>query len=131
MRLFLIKIRRDLKFWLNLGLQKRLKALPEAEIEKKRFQKIRSSLRELLKSIKKQDNENFMTPCWKKFVRQIERMFDSDVPFEFLANPVVLFTMFATVGGEYMKKQLSYIESRLGYDEAARLRKKTEKGESR
>ena len=119
MNFFLIKLRRDIKFILNFFLQLKLSPLRKPQSQK--YGIFKKAFRENLAAVKVYETDRFLTKAWKQFVLNMEKRMLPYPKFNFLSDPVILYTMFATAGGAWIRKQLEFIESRLKKDEIIRL----------
>jgi len=52
----------------------------------------------------------YVTGLWSNYNRNLENIFLPYPTFSFLRNPVIMFTMFATAGGDQLKKEIAYVE---------------------
>lgn len=57
--------------------------------------------------------DKFTTPLWKKFNARLEKILLPIPPFSFLNDPTIMLTMFATAGGDWMKKELAFLKKRI------------------
>lgn len=119
MNFFLIKLRRDLKFIFYYFLQLRLR--PFYNEQKKKYDRLKSGFKENLLGIKKYESGRFFTAAWARFMANAEKRMLPYPKYDFLSNPVVLYTMFATAGGAWMREQIKFIESRIEKEEIKRL----------
>lgn len=58
--------------------------------------------------------DSFTTPLWKKFNSRVEKSLLPIPPFSFLNDPTIMLSMFATAGGSWMRKELNFLEEKMG-----------------
>ncbi|MFW6210553.1 MAG: hypothetical protein ACOC4H_00380 [bacterium] len=107
----LIKGRRMVKGVMNRAAQKEL--AQKKHHQKKEFLGLSAEFEAIYSEINKYDYGKFLTPAWDGFFRKIEKTFLPAPKFSFLSDPVIMLTMFATAGGEWMEKQVLYLENRV------------------
>lgn len=61
-------------------------------------------------NLRNRNIDNFVTPLWEKYNQKLEKAFLPCPTFSFLRNPIIMYTMFATAGGNILEKELVYIE---------------------
>lgn len=59
------------------------------------------------------DMQKFTTPLWKKFNGKVEKALLPIPSFDFLNDPTIMVSMFATAGGKWMNKELKFLESKI------------------
>jgi hypothetical protein len=121
LKYYLNKARRDFKYFLFYKSQKKLKLLSEYKIQKDRYEKLKNEFLNNYLEIKKYDSNKFLNSSWLNFKEKIEKVMLPYPKFNFLSNPIILFTMFATAGGNWMRSQLKFLEERLNEKELYRL----------
>lgn len=72
-------------------------------------------------NLKNEKIDIFVTSLWRKYNQNLEKIFLPYPSFSFLRNPIIMYTMFATAGGEGLKKELAYIEKKIPKDKLKKL----------
>lgn len=81
--------------------------------QKKQFDKM---AQDFSKNYNRLDNfviDKFTTPLWKKFNERLEKILLPVPPFSFLNDPTIMVSMFATAGGDWMKKELVFLKKNI------------------
>lgn len=65
--------------------------------------------------------DRFMTPLWKEFNSKVEKTFLPYPSFHFLNDPTIMVSMFATAGGDWMKKELNFLKERIDEQKLKRV----------
>ena len=63
--------------------------------------------------LRKQKIDEYVTPLWNRYNQNLEKVFLPFPSFSFLRNPIIMYTMFATAGGDTLNKELAYIEKKI------------------
>jgi len=87
------------------------KLLAKSKFEQKeKFNILRKNLSDIYYKLKIGDIDHFLTPFWKEKEDQLEKEIILDIPFSFLRNYNIGYTMFVSAGGKWLKMELKYLE---------------------
>lgn len=108
----LLRILRNKYF--RLRLRKSQMRLAQNKIKQKEvFSKLCGRFSKNYHLLKKYNIDEYTTPLWKKFNIRLEKALLPYPSFSFLEDPTIMFTMFATAGGEWLKKELAFLENKI------------------
>ncbi|HSX40820.1 MAG TPA: putative sugar O-methyltransferase [Candidatus Saccharimonadales bacterium] len=79
--------------------------------QKKDFEQVKIAFAKKYNRICEFNDEKFTTPLWKEFNAKLEKIFLPSPPFDFLQDPTIMRTMFATAGGEWLERELQFLET--------------------
>ncbi len=85
------------------------------------FESVKKQFITDLVKIKSSGETKLINLTWADFNKKVEERFKPEPPFDFLKDPVIMMTMFATAGGSWMKTQLNYLETRFNKNELKAL----------
>ena len=91
--------------------QKRLKQIKQNQ--RAQFDSLVHQFPVYYEYLKRQKIDEYVTPLWKKYNQNLEKIFSPYPSFSFLRNSIIMYTMFATAGGDGLNKELSYIERKI------------------
>lgn len=81
--------------------------------QKRAFYALRSGFSSIYDGLKEHDVKKFTTPLWENFNAELERVFLPDPPFSFLKNETIRDTMFVAAGGNWLNKELAFLEEKI------------------
>lgn len=85
--------------------------------QKIQFYKLREKFFDYYKEINKNNVNRFVTKLWIEYNTKVEKNLLPYPSFSFLQDPTIMLTMFDTAGGEWLKKQISYLEDNISKKE--------------
>lgn len=85
--------------------------------QERAFYALRSGFSSIYGRLKEHDVGKFTTPLWENFNAELERIFLPNPPFSFLKNKIIRDTMFVAVGGNWLKKELAFLEEKISRNE--------------
>ena len=91
--------------------QKQLSALKYYQFEK--FGDLSERFADFYYKINNYDISRFTTPLWEKYNKLLERMFLPRPPFAFLRIPTIKNTMFVSIGGNWMREEIDFLEKKV------------------
>lgn len=81
--------------------------------QKTAFNSLAVSFNEKYQQLKKYHLDDYTTPLWKKYNAKLEKILLPRPPFSFLQDPNIMLTMFDTAGGNWLKKELTFLEKKI------------------
>lgn len=81
--------------------------------QKDKFDKLSVKFLDKYTTLNKHNIDKFTTSLWKSFNSNLEKSLLPSPPFGFLNDPTIMVSMFATAGGDWMIKELKFLESKL------------------
>lgn len=81
--------------------------------QQKTFLHLRRRFPEIHNKLKAYDISRFTIPSWESFNAKFEEVFLPYPPFSFLNDPLIIETMFVTVGGDWMEKEILFLEQKI------------------
>lgn len=82
-------------------------------LQKNRFRILVRKFSKKYRTVKHYDNKLTTIKLWRSFNKKLSEDFLPTPSDNFLRNPLILRTMFASSGGTWLKKQLNYLETNL------------------
>lgn len=89
--------------------------------QKERFDSLAPKLLKKYDQIRGLNIDRFTTSLWKKFNNQIERALLPVPSFSFLNDPTIMVSMFATAGGEWMRRELIFLEKMVNKNKLSKV----------
>lgn len=89
--------------------------------QKQIFENLKKGISDIYYDLKQYDIERFLTPFWNEQNEKLEKELFPDVPFSFLRNSIITYTMFVTSGGEWCKSQLNFLKNNFSSKKLKRL----------
>jgi len=77
------------------------------------FYALRKNFPDIYNKLKNYNGAQFTTPLWENYNKKLEKVFLPCPPFSFLRNPVIMYTMFVDAGGEWLRKELAFLEKKI------------------
>lgn len=90
----------------NLLANKKLEQFKEFSILKRQIPQIYNNLKNF-------DIDHFVEKTWAELLTQLENVLLPDIPFSFLRNNVITYTMFIGSGGDLMKSELKFLKKKV------------------
>ncbi len=72
-------------------------------------------------ALKDCDVQRFVSPVWRAFYGRLARTLLPSPPFGFLNDPMIMKTMFVSMGGRWLQQELALLEARLSQETLRRL----------
>lgn len=89
------------------------KLVAEKSYQKKAYDQISKDFEKNYNKLNNFNIDSFTTPLWKKFNSQVGKSLLPAPPFSFLNDPTIMISMFATAGGNWMEKELKFLEGKM------------------
>lgn len=74
------------------------------------FNTLKNNFSARYNKLKKYNIDQFIISHWKKCNSKLEKVFLPYPPFSFLMNPIVMWTMFVTTGGKWLREEVTFLE---------------------
>lgn len=78
--------------------------------QKDNFERLKRNFVDYYTKLQRYDITNFTTPLWKEFNKRLKKVFLPRPPFNFLQDPTIMVTMFATAGGKWLNEELQLLK---------------------
>ncbi len=85
------------------------------------FDKLSSKFEGFYKTLSDQNMDKFTTPLWKKYNGRVESALLPNPSFSFLRDPGIMYTMFATSGGKWLRHEMAFLEKKVSKSELRNL----------
>lgn len=80
------------------------------------FNTLRNNFLDIYNTLKKYHIDQFTTQHWENYNAKLEKVFLPYPQFSFLRDPTIMLTMFVTMGGKWLREEITFIENGIQKD---------------